>query len=432
VGYVEWREFDDSLRKTRAKIRISKKVSVFHGSTLIISSSSFLGQATLDLRDPPEDQPRIRMEEGETLEGGVEGSIDELVKQADQVLERVDTLLSDQQLGGTLKELSATVNGSLGKVDGVVAQMDAMMAENSVYLRATMKNMQAVSGNFLTLSNNLEQTSVAIRDLSTDPHNREQLDAVLANLNAASASLAATSAQAEQLSGDAELQQNIKDTLRLTKETLEETKKTVTQFQGTLGGVDTLLNNAGGLVTGASGTLDRINKITGGKSSKSSQGGSGQAAAGSGKGGSTDCADGRGLEATAGFYLRGIDYNGDGRADGHDRVVADAKAAIGLNGKYIATGVDNIGDGGEINLLLGLGSPLSGGSARAGIYRGELGAGLAWYGGGLGLEITGYSPQDPKLDAYGYIPAGDSVDIVVGVEDATGSTKVTAGAGVKF
>jgi hypothetical protein len=117
--------------------------------------------------------------------------------------------------------------------------------------------------------------------------------------------------------------------------------------------------------------------------------------------------------------------------DRGDRGVADLNAAVGFKGKYLQAGVDNIGDGGDINLLAGVGS-LKGGSARAGVYRGQFGAGLAWYTQGFGAELTGYDPRDPKLDATGYVSVGDSVDIILGVQDATNTKKVTAGVGVKF
>lgn len=433
VGFVEWSEWDDDLRKTKAKIRISKAVTIHPGSSFVIGQSGLIGDSSLSLVDPPARTAGAVVKEGDTLPGTSQGSIDDLIAQADQVLKRVDSLLGEDSMGGALRDMTQSVNASLQKVNGIVDQVDNLMVVNGKLITSSMQNVEAMSSGFLRLSVNLEETSVSIRELATDPKNREQMDTVLANLNAASASLAATSAHAEALSGDAELQQNIKDTLRLTKETLEETKKTVTQFQGTLGAMDDTLHKAGGLLdsTGAAvdkagGTLDWINRKTGaGKGTESGK----EAGTAKGTGGGGKDA---GIEASAGLYLRGIDHNASRGLDAQDRVVVDAKARIGLGGKYIATGVDNIGSGGDINLLLGLGSAVSGGSVRGGVYRGELGAGLAYYSGGFGAEVTAYSPQNPKLDAYGYVPVGDSVDIVLGVEDATGSAKLTAGAGVKF
>jgi ABC-type transporter Mla subunit MlaD len=449
IGYVDSPpKFDKDLRLTAVKVRINKDVTIYKNSRFIIAQASLLGEKMLTLEDPlPENRTELALE-GDVFEGTTEGDMQTIVARADTLLEEVHTLIGPTGVGGTLKDLSATLNISMGKVNGITDRVDTLLADNSLYMTASMKNFQAMSSNMVRLSANLEQASLGVKQLTNDPANREQLNAVMANLNQASSNMTVLTDQLNSLIGDPQVQQDAKDTLRLSKETLEETKKTVQQFQGTLSNMDTTFQNVGALVSGAGGTLGKLNKKLGVKvvtpaptTTAQPKGGTpagavvvrdatrpglSSDAAGCGKQKGKDT-----IQTRLTLDLRGVDHNASRRIDRGDRLVADVNGAVGYKGKYLQAGVDNIGDGGDINLLAGLGS-LKGASARGGIYRGQFGAGLAWYTKGFGAEVTGYDPLDPKVDAQGYLAVGDSVDIVLGVEDATDRKKVTAGVGVKF
>jgi hypothetical protein len=106
--------------------------------------------------------------------------------------------------------------------------------------------------------------------------------------------------------------------------------------------------------------------------------------------------------------------------------------AVGTQGKYLQVGADNIGEANNWNFLLGMGE-LEGFSVKGGVYRGEMGLGASMRSkGGLGADVMWYDTKDPKLNAYGYIPAGDFVDVVLGVEDLQKDPTASAGIGVKL
>jgi ABC-type transporter Mla subunit MlaD len=430
VGYVDGQpDYDPQSQTTLAKVRIEKDVPVFVESRLVVESSGLVGEHRLSLDNPPKGTPAVPAQEGTTLVGVSAADMTAMVKRADEIMETVSDLLGPEKLGGALTHLTGRFDTSLARMDIIAQRVDKMLVENNAYIGASMKNVQLASANFVTLSHDLQSTSQAMRALATDPANKSQMDAVLANLNRASASLAVASAQAETLSNDVEMQNNMRETIRLAKETLEETKKSVQALGGTLGGVDKLVGGMTEIVGG-------VGKKLGTGKGKDQGKGEGQGKAGEGEAGDEceepEAESKKGLEGTASVAIRGVDHNSNGKADDGDRIVGDVRAAVGMDGKYVAAGVDNIGSGGRINMLLGFGSAVRGPSARAGVYRGDLGAGLAWYGGGAGLEVTAYDPLDIKYDAYGFFPAGESIDVILGAEDVTDDPRVTVGVGKRW
>ena len=112
--------------------------------------------------------------------------------------------------------------------------------------------------------------------------------------------------------------------------------------------------------------------------------------------------------------------------------VGDINFAVGNESNYVQVGIDNIGEGDDLNLMLGIGD-LRGFSFRAGIHRSELGVGASWWDpAGIGLEATLYDLNDPKFNTYGHIPIGDSVDVVIGVDDLADEAVPTLGLGWKW
>lgn len=105
---------------------------------------------------------------------------------------------------------------------------------------------------------------------------------------------------------------------------------------------------------------------------------------------------------------------------------------MGTGKNYVEVGVDNIGAGDDLNLMYGVGD-LRGFSFRGGIYRSELGLGASWWDpSGAGAQLTWFDLNEPKLNGYGHVPVGDSVEVVIGVDDITDKATPSVGVGVKF
>jgi hypothetical protein len=207
------------------------------------------------------------------------------------------------------------------------------------------------------------------------------------------------------LAGDPQLQQDIKDSVRLTKETLEETKNTVVKFQDTLDRTDDLMDSADSLMSDAGDAIgearqkmDQLEHV------------------------------GDAVEIKMGLNVRAVDKNDDQHLNNEDIYVGDLNAAVGFEDTYVYLGADNIGEDNNFNLMMGYGS-LAGFSFRGGVYRGELGLGAAYYDD-FGAEVTMYDTEDPKLNAYGYIPIADKLNLVVGGEDLGNDPVASVGIGV--
>ncbi len=116
------------------------------------------------------------------------------------------------------------------------------------------------------------------------------------------------------------------------------------------------------------------------------------------------------IDVQASLNVRAVDKNRNEQpVTATDRYVGDINVAVGYGKTYVSAGADNIGEDNNWNFLLGYGS-LSGFSFRGGVYRGELGLGAAYnLKGGGGAEVMAYDTDEPKLNAYGYIPVGKAV-----------------------
>jgi hypothetical protein len=169
-----------------------------------------------------------------------------------------------------------------------------------------------------------------------------------------------------------------------------------------LDSADGLLNSAGGSIEEVRGKVDSLSAI------------------------------GESVDVKLGLNVRAVDRDENHRPSEGDDYVGDMNLAVGAQGKYVQVGADNIGGDNNWNFLLGMGG-LDGFSVKGGVYRGELGLGASLKSkDGLGADVMWYDTKDPKLNAYGYIPAGDFVDVVVGVEDLQRDPVASAGIGVKL
>lgn len=417
VGWVEKIRLTDEAgiqQTTEAKIRVRKKVHLSPDAEFIIGQEGIIGEKYLGVA--PGDPRQLQVEEGFIFKGEQEEDITALISKASQVIESVDTLLAPDQLGGSIRDLSSSLSQSLDKVNGLLDKAGLIVESSQGYVVGSLKNVQAMSVNFLSMSKNLDQASVALCDLAEDPQYAETIERITTNLNQVSLNLNHLSSQLDALVSDPAVQQDLKDSARLTRETLSEAKATLSRFQTTLDKADGMLDSASGLMDNANSVVTDVGGAVGEARSKMDQ--------------VTNI--GSQIDVQTSLGIRAVDFNRNDSLDGDDKYVGDINIAAGYGKTFVSAGADNIGEDNNWNFLLGYGS-LSGLSFRGGVYRGELGLGAAYkLKGGGGAEVMAYDTDGPKVNAYGYIPAGKAVRVIVGVEDATEDPQPTVGIGVEL
>ena len=396
---------DQGQTVNQAEVLVNRGMPLYADATFTIKQEGLLGEKYMDVQPGTSGPGAVPVKEGHVFPGSAQADTSDLVSSAAEVIRRVDSLLSEAQLG----QLSTSLSASLDSVNGLLANAKALVESSRGDVVASLKNVQAMSANFLTMSQNLQQASEDIRSLAGDPKYADTISSLTADLTDVSRSLNHLSSQLDTLVSDPQVQQDAKDSVRLTKETLEEAKNTLKRFQQTMDKADTVLDSAGGLMDNASGTvsaarskLDQVSRI------------------------------GSSVSVKAGLNVRAVDKNRSKSLNNQDSYVGDINVAAGYKKTYISVGADNIGEQNNWNFLLGHGS-LDGFSFRGGVYRGELGLGAAYFlPGGGGAEAMLYDTADPKLNAYGYIPVGDAVNVVVGMEDIENDPQATVGLGVNL
>jgi len=387
---------------------IKEGVDLFSDLTFVISQDGLLGEKYIAVEVPDERDPlREVLAEGDALPGGNQTDINELLSDADAVLEQVGEILDPQKIDEGLGSLLTQVKETLDNVNLLLATVNEQINGNEQYIENTIRNVHGMSVNFLAMSESFNATSAEINAMVTDPAKKEQLETILANMELISNNMASLTDELNTLAGDEALQSDIKDSVRLTKETLEEAKTTMVKFQDTLEGADELLESADSLMDTTEGvvkdTKQDIDKLT---------------------------HMGDAIEIKLGMNVRAVDADDDHNLGGDDLYVGDMNAAIGYEDTYVYLGADDIGEDTNFNLMMGYGD-LSGFSFRGGVYRGELGLGAAYYGA-LGAEVMLYDTEDPKLNAYGYIPIMDRLNLVLGGEDLGDDAVASVGIGVEL
>ncbi|MEZ5336828.1 MAG: MlaD family protein [bacterium] len=410
VGYLTETEFASGNQDVIAQLRLDDDVQIYAQATVEIREEGLLGERYLAFIYP-EQLPAepLWAPEGHVFQGSAAMGLANLIESANSVLKSLDSLLGDESLRSSMTQIADGITDSLERVNVIMDNVNGVITENQGYISESMANVEAMSDNFLLLSQNLQEASVAVRDLSTDPKNREQLALIMTNIESTTKNIDGMSNQLNTLLSDPMVQADLKDSVRLMPEVLQETKNTMTGAQETLERLSELLESADGMVNTATWAIEDV--------SGTIQGVSGI---------------GEGIETRGSLAIRGVDRNTDDRLNGEDVYVGDANFAVGNERNYVQVGIDNIGEGDDLNLMLGMGE-LRGFSFRAGIYRSELGVGASWWDpAGLGLEATLYDLNDPKLNTYGHIPVGDSVDVLIGVDDLADEAVPTVGLGWKW
>ncbi|GEM_PF-2260211 len=318
-------------------------------------------------------------------------------------LEAVISVMGSESLQESLVRFEET----LTNINALVLSVSEVVTGSEGYVTGSLANVHAMSENFRSMSEDLHALSSMLAEAATDPQERARWERVLVNIEQTTANINSLTASLDELAGDDALQQDIKDSVRLTRETLEETKETVVRFQDTLDNVDSTLESADSLMGTAEGTIveakDKLDKL--------------------GRVGDA-------IEIKMGLNVRAVDLDDNQSLGNEDVYVGDLNAAVGYEDTYVYFGADDIGEENNFNLMMGYGD-LAGLSFRGGVYRGELGLGAAYYGD-LGAEVTWYDTEDPKVNAYGYIPIADKLNLVVGGEDLGNDPMASVGVGVEL
>ena len=387
---------------------IREGVELYSDLTFVISQDGLLGEKYISVAIPePRDPHREVLAEGDALPGGNQTDINELLSDADMVLEQIGEVLDPQKIDEGLGSLLAQVQETLDNVNTLLGTVNDQLTGSENYIEGTVRNVHAMSVNFLAMSENFNATSEELNALVADPAKREQLEKIMANMEDVSTNLSELTAQINALAGDEQLQSDIKESVTLTKETLAEAKETMVKFQGTLEKADGMLESADSLMSTTEevvvDTKKDIDKLTN---------------------------VGDAIEIKLGMNVRAVDADDNHGFSGDDLYVGDMNAAVGYEDTYVYIGADDIGEDTNFNLMMGYGD-LAGFSFRGGVYRGELGLGAAYYGP-VGAEVMLYDTEDPKLNAYGYIPIMERLNLVLGGEDLGDEAIASIGIGMEL
>lgn len=410
IGYLASTEFTEDNQDVIAELQIDKDILLYREATVEIREEGLLGERSLNFNYPDQlPAEPLWAEEGHVFEGVSAVGLATLITTANEVLETLNALLTDEALRDSMTQIADGITESLDRANVIMDNVNNIIIDNQGYITETMANVEAISDNFLLVSQDMQETSVAMRELATDPSNKEQLRSIMASIEASSANIEQMTADVNGILGDPMVQADIKDSLRLMPKVLEETQNTMSGAQDTLENLNLLIESADGMVNTATWAIEDVSGTIQGVTSV-----------------------GEGIETRGSINVRGIDTNKDDALGGDDVYVGDANFAIGTQDNYVQVGIDNIGEGDDLNLMLGIGA-LRGFSFRGGIYRSELGLGASWWhGSGAGAEVTWFDLNEPKLNAYGHVPVGDSVNVVIGVDDIADEAVPTVGVGVKF
>lgn len=398
---------EDGARRN-ALIAIYKRVQLRSDEYFEIGQEGLIGEKYIEIKqeDPPDPEAHI-VQPGEVMNGRRKPDFTDAAANISILVASVTDLIKEQNREGTLSNLPKRVEESIIQVNGLLSQIALLVGDSKGYVTGSLRNVESVSENFLEMSERLNEASKELAGMATDPAYREKLDRIMSNMDEVSASLNQLSSDLTDISSDPQVRQDIKDSIRLAKEVLEEGKAVAEKLQESLDKADTVMDDASSAihtvedtVTDAKSKLDKVSSV------------------------------GEAIELRGGVSVRAVDRNDDRQLDNDDAYVGDMNVAVGYDDTYISLGADNIGEESDWNLLLGYGS-LSGFSFRGGVYHGELGVGAAYYGD-VDAEVTLYDTADPKLNAYGYIPITEAVNIVVGGEDLGNDPVATAGVSVEI
>lgn len=402
------------------KLRLDEVVVLTPDSTVTVIQADFMGEKYLDLQDlAGPAYSGLVIKEGEFIRGLNPGGLNEMITAQIGDANELLTETVNEVVGGLMLTLDATTRLMEGAA-GVVESNEAAVA-------GTMSNFQAAAANMRALSANLQQASAAVSELATDPQHRDTMEQLSSNLLAISTNLAQTTDSINALAGDPQLGEDARATVAATRGSVEELQKLMASFgatmPGTLERVNTLLESTNSTmqsvttaVQGVSGVIDSV-------------------------GGAVTSVKGPGGGITSSFQMR-LDM--DNRIVSDDMTVRltgeektttrDMNALLGYGNIFAQFGYDGIGtDEGGVNALVGRGNANEGFSYKTGAYRGEVGTGVSYrFGKNSGVDGYMYDANDPKYNVYGRLPLTDNLGVMVGVEDATGDSKVAVGATTTF
>jgi phospholipid/cholesterol/gamma-HCH transport system substrate-binding protein len=408
IGTVESYDFNNQQRMTSVKIRIKEGTELYTDNRFVIAQDGLLGEKYLEVWEPEDHSPSARtVFEGDVLRGENQASVNDVIDNANRILEEIESFIQSEELRSTIDELieelraslhdvTGSMEETLAGVDEMVNGLNGVLSDNAVLINNTMRNVETVSQNFVSMSTNLDSTSAEIAAFVSNPETKAHISNILSQVDEATANVNALTAEINSLVSDPQTQSDLKDTLKYAKEALSESKTTMVKLQETLENADSLINTTEGAVTE---TADSVKKLTN---------------------------IGDAVELEMGVSLRTVDADDDHGLSGDDSYVGDINAAIGYDDAYVYVGADEIGEDTNVNLMLGYGS-LDGLSFRGGVYRGEMGIGAAYAAEKYKGELMVYDTEDIKVNLTNYIPIMEQLNLIIGAESINNDPVATLG-----
>lgn len=170
VGRVTGRPMmrPDGLVEVVLSIKGEVKVPV--GSQFSIYSVSLLGDKAISIK-PPEKKVDVFLEDGDTVNGGGGGGLDDIAKEAQNIARNANEAIKD------FRRIAGKLETKMEKVDSTIDSFDTMMAEftkalksinESVLAKENTDSIKKTIANIEKSSNAIRETSQELKPIFTD------------------------------------------------------------------------------------------------------------------------------------------------------------------------------------------------------------------------------------------------------------------------
>lgn len=385
VGWVRDVRLDPDRGVARAKVNIYPGISFPKDAIFYVSSQGLIEEKYLSIQNNPNPNPLLGdAEDGDVFQGHTEAGFSDLVASANKSLVQVTRLLefaedfmSEEKLGGTIRDLLAKLDDTVSSAGDVLERVDRVLAASQGEVSATLRNVRELTGNLSAAS---EVVSTAMEKAELPKRLSTALDDIDQTMNL----MNQIAADVAEITGDPQVKQNIRESISLTRDTLNEAKRTMEALQGTLGKVDEKLESFGKF-----GLQGRVN----------------------------------------------VRHESPHANKKSDNEYVDVKGRLRIGENALEVGVDNVGAQGEDSgLSLQAGRYLSPSLlVRGGIYREQAGLGFDLIGPrGWGLTTDAFNINNPQLNSYLTVPLARRFNLLLGVEDIGDRDEYNAGIQLTF
>ncbi|MFH1676250.1 MAG: MlaD family protein [bacterium] len=293
----------------------------------------------------------------------------DLLGKMSELIDNINGLIDTQKLNEILDTLTAEAKAIGSNVESLTRKLNLLLDENSPHITATLENVESITSEARGFAEGLNQYN--------NPELRDNIIKLVENLKIASDSLTEIMKDIEEMTSDEGLKNDIRGTLTQTRETIEQAKET--------------LSSADIAIKEASGAVKSL----------------------------------WGFESNGQFKLRYLARSDNWAGD------LDVRFSRKGSDSFVALGIDDIGENNKGNIQFGWWANYQT-SARVGIHRGKVGAGLDWRSDAYSFVNELYDPNDLRWDVYAGYAVMPELDLVMGVEDVLDDPELNLAMNFRF